>query len=255
MVGAIHGWGTLMSCVTKHLQKVLILLLTCIAGVSNAQIPVTDVLGLTQQIQQVAAWSQQYTQMASQLANQAQQIQNQVEQIKSVTGGRGMGGLAQNMLRQELPADYLNTYDRLRSLGSSGASNGARSILATIKGADCSAKFPLDQQLRMRCEASQLALPQNIDFVNGAIAAAKQRQTQLTQLASSIDTTDSKAAADLTNRMLQEMTLLQNEKMLIDMALKQQQQQLALSQQQSAAEGARRINRSSAGSVNAFNLD
>lgn len=243
-----------MTFKASSLKATLVAGLILVGHGASAQIPVTDVLQLTQQIQQVTAWAQQYGQMASNLENQLTQIKNQYEQIKSITGGRGMGDLARNMIRQELPQDYVAQYDRLRQLGKGGASAGARSVLASIKSADCATKFPLDEQQRRSCEASQLAVPQNVDLINKSIESSRQRQAELARLSASIDTTDQKAASDLSNRMLQELAFLQNEKMMMDMALKAQEQQLALSQQQAAAEGARRLTRSS-GNANPFNLN
>ena len=56
---------------------------------AHAQIPVTDVASLTQQIQQVVSWGQQLQQMKSQLQQQQQMYQ-------SMSGGRGLGSLLNN---------------------------------------------------------------------------------------------------------------------------------------------------------------
>ncbi|WP_218668887.1 type IV secretion system protein [Variovorax sp. KK3] len=225
------------------------------AAGASAQIPVTDIASLTQQVQQVMSWTQQYKQMIDSLKNQKEQIDNQVRQIQSLTGGRGMANLAGNMLRQELPADFLTRYDQLRSLGAGGASSGAKAIYEQIRTFDCAQRYPGNQRDRMNCEATAMAIPQNLDLINGSLNSAKQRQSQLRQLGAAIDTSDAKAAADLSNRMSLEIAYLQNEKMMMDMALQQQQQQLALSQQRTAEEGAKRLTRSNGGGANPFNLD
>lgn len=67
---------------------------------ANAGIPVIDAAALTQAVQQVAAWAQQYQQMAS-------QIQNLERSYAAVNGARNMGSLVNNPLsRQYLPAEY-----------------------------------------------------------------------------------------------------------------------------------------------------
>lgn len=67
---------------------------------ANAGIPVIDAAALTQAVQQVAAWAQQYQQMAS-------QIQNLERSYAAVNGARSMGSLVNNPLsRQYLPAEY-----------------------------------------------------------------------------------------------------------------------------------------------------
>lgn len=226
-----------------------------VAGGAHAQIPVTDVASLTQQIQQVMSWAQQYQQMIDQLDNQKQQIENQLDQIKLKKGGRGMSQVGAGMVRQALPSDFLNQYDKLRGQGSSGASSGARRIYDGIRTFDCAQKFVSDPTARISCEASAMAVPQNIDLINTSIDSAKKRQQQLSSFISQVDSADEKAAADLQNRIASELAMMQNEKMLMDMAIQQQQQQLALTQQKQAEEGAKRLTRGSGGGSNPFNLN
>lgn len=213
-----------------------------------AQIPVTDLLGLAQQIQQVASWVQQYQQMVDQLKAQK-------EQLQAVTGSRGMSQLGGNMARQQLPSDFAGTYDQLRSQGAAGASSAAQTVYSAIKRYDCSEKFPNDQRSRISCEASAMAAPENVSLLNTVVSSAQRRMQDLKQLQSQVDTTDAKAAADLANRLSVEIAYLQNEKVLLDMALQQREQQLALTRQQQAEEGAKRLTRSSGGGSNPFNLN
>lgn len=219
----------------------------CSSG-AFAQIPVTDLLGLAQDIQQVASWVQQYQQMV-------EQLQNQKNQLEAVTGSRGMSLLASNMTRQELPQDFVGTYDKLRSMGKYGASNDARAIYDTIRVYDCATKYPTNQNQRLMCEARAMAAPENVSLINRSIGSAQQRQNQLKQMQASIDTSDAKAAQDLNNRISLELAHLQNEKLMLDMALQQRKEQLELTQQQAAEEGARRLSRGSGGGTNPFNLN
>ena len=67
---------------------------------AQAGIPVIDTANLTQAIQQVTAWAQQYGQMA-------QQIQQMTSQLQNAQGIRGMGSLVNNPAsRNYLPQDY-----------------------------------------------------------------------------------------------------------------------------------------------------
>lgn len=85
----------------KRLIAAVMLIFGAGMGVNaNAGIPVIDAAALTQAVQQVAAWSQQYQQMAS-------QIQNLERTYAAVNGARNMGSLVNNPLsRQYLPAEY-----------------------------------------------------------------------------------------------------------------------------------------------------
>src|SRR6478672_426119 len=86
-----------------------------LAGNALAQIPVTDIASLTQQMQQVAAWSKQYQQMT-------QQYQQTTAQLNAIKGARGMGQLLNTpSQRQQLPTGFVAQFDQLRSLGAGGA--------------------------------------------------------------------------------------------------------------------------------------
>jgi len=211
-----------------------------------AQIPVTDLASLTQQIQQVAAWAQQYEQMV-------QSIKNQQQQLSAMTGARGMGSLLNNETQQALPTDFVSMADKLRSQGAGGASAAATAIYNSIKTYDCGQRFPKDVTSQQSCEAAALATPQNISLLNDSVAAAQQRQSQLKSYAASIDAaTDAKAAADLSNRLSLEVAYLQNEKIMMDIAAKQLEQQRELTAQQQTDEGVKRMTTSSGGGSNPF---
>jgi type IV secretion system protein VirB5 len=197
------------------------------APASHAQIPVTDAASLTQQIQQVAAWAQQYQQMV-------QQYQRMTEQLNAIKGPRGMGQLL-NLpgVRQQLPEGFLGEFDRLRSLGIGGASSDSLAIYNSIRTFDCSAQYPKDQPARLACEASAMVNPTNLALIGRSISASQSRMTQLQGLMSAIDgAEDTKAAQDLANRISLETALLHNEKMMMDMALAQQERQAKLIEQQ-----------------------
>lgn len=203
---------------------------------AQAQIPVTDVASLTQQVQQVLAWSQQASQMV-------QQYQKMSEQLNAIRGTRGMGQLLNTpQARQQLPDGFLGQFDKLRSLGVGGASSDARAIYESIRTFDCAAQFPNNQQSRLSCEAGAMVHPTNLALIGRSISSSQARMTQLQGLMSAIDSADdTKAAQDLSNRINVEMALLQNEKMMMDMALAQQEREAKLLKQQKKEAGVKRL--------------
>lgn len=228
----------------------------CFATTSSgafAQIPVTDVASLTQQIQQVMSWMQQYEQMIESIEKYKTQIENQEKQIKAITGGRGMGSLQSSGTQQKLPSDFTSIADKLRSQGAGGASAGAKAVYDSIKTYACAERFPKDVASQRSCEASALAIPSNIALLNDSVDSAKKRQNELKSYAGSIDSaSDAKAAADLTNRLTLEVAYLQNEKMMMEMAAKQLEEQKKLTAQKKAEEGTKRMTNSSGGGTNPF---
>lgn len=199
-------------------------------------IPVIDVAQLGQQILQVKAWAEQYSQMM-------QQYQKLTEQLDAIKGARGMGQLMNiPALRQQLPADFVSQFDRLRSLGAAGATGEAVAIYNSIRTFDCASQFPNDQASRLSCEASAMVNPTNLGLINKSIESSKSRVTQLQNLINAIDSaSDIKAAQDLSNRINMEVALLQNEKMMMDMALAQQERQAKLLDQKKKEEGVKRL--------------
>jgi type IV secretion system protein VirB5 len=206
-------------------------------GSAVAQIPVTDVASLTQQMQQVAAWSQQYQQMT-------QQYQQMTAQLNAIKGARGMGQLLNNVsvMRQELPTDFIGQFDKLRSMGAAGATPEAVAIYDSIRTFNCSSQFPKNQLARLSCEASAMVNPTNLSLINKSIASSKGRMGQLQGLMSAIDgAEDTKAAQDLSNRINMETAILHNEKMMMDMALAQQERQAKILDQQKKEAGTKRL--------------
>jgi type IV secretion system protein VirB5 len=210
-------------------------------------IPVIDVANLAQAIQQVTAWSNQYSQMV-------QQYQMLTNQLTAITGTRGLGEILNAAgLRQQLPADFVGQFEQLRSLGFAGASPAATAIYQSISTFNCASQFPNDQKGRLSCEATALVVPTNISLINTSIASSQDRVRQLQGLMSHINAADdAKAAADLSNRITVEMAMLQNEKMMMDMALAQQQAQAKLLEQQKTEAGLKRV--TSTTGTNPFSL-
>jgi len=203
----------------------------------HAQIPVTDTAAIskswTAHLAEIAKW-------AEQLRAMEQQYSQLRMQYNSITGSRGMGQLMNNVSRHVLPDDFIQSYNRLLTLGQGGASNDARIIYETIKKLDC-ARFQ-DSNAKLQCQAQAYAEPENAAFINNALKSSQERAAQLRQLVTEIDSaTDLKAATDLSNRIAAEQSLLQNEQTLVNLALAQRQSQTSLVVQSSETEGRRAI--------------
>ena len=218
----------------------------CMTLTAHAGIPVIDVAAVAQALLQVQSWAQQYKQMVTSL-------EHAKGQLDAIKGGRGMGLLLNDpSVRNALGADFTSTFDKLRSSGSAGASAQANAIYGAISTFGCSSQFSSAAE-RRSCEAGALATPSMIVVMNESIDKSQKRAAEINKLIAAIDgAPDTKAAADLQNRIGSEVALLNNEKALMDMALAQLQAQEALGAQQRREAGLKRLK---AGGVNPFAMD
>lgn len=203
----------------------------------HAQIPVTDAAAITRSweghLEEIAKWADQLNAMKQQYA----QLQRQYD---ALTGSSGMGQLMKQGLRQQLPDDFTQSYERLILLGRAGASEDARAIYEAVKQRGCDGW--LNENARQSCEAKHYAEPENAAYINKALQLAQTRANQLQQLLNQIDgATDLKTATDLGNRISAEQTLLENEQTLVNLALAQRQSQAALIAQANAERNRKRL--------------
>lgn len=172
-------------------------------GSASAQIPVTDVASLTQQMQQVVSWGQQLQQMKA-------QIDQQKQMYASVSGSRGLGQLLNDpTLRSALPADWQQVYAAIQKGGYSGLTDKAKAIRDSNAIYSCQGSAAADQQLCNR-ELNKVAQ----DKANAMVAydAAGKRLDNIQALMAQIDnTTDAKAIGELQTRMQAEQAMIQNE--------------------------------------------
>ena len=78
------------------------------SAAAHAQgIPVIDVAALTQAINQVLAWEQQYNQMIQQINQLQQQTQTATRQLSALTGSRGLGTIV-NQIPQSVVDPFFN---------------------------------------------------------------------------------------------------------------------------------------------------
>jgi type IV secretion system protein VirB5 len=185
-------------------------LLFCgLANVAQAQIPVTDVAGLTQQIQQVVSWGQQLQQMKA-------QIDQQKATYEAMSGSRGLGNLMNNpTLKNTLPQDWQKVYSAVQQGGYQGLTSGAKAIRDANRVNDCVDRTTTLQALCQR-EANKSA--QDKAFAQEAYAGAQARLDNIQGLMSQIDaTTDAKSIAELNARMQAEQAMIQNEQTKLQM--------------------------------------
>lgn len=166
---------------------------------AHAIMPVIDVANLAEAIQQVAAWGQQYGQMA-------RQIQQMQEQYASLNGVRGMAGLVNNPAsRQYLPADY-------QTILSDGVGRWAaiRDAAKKFDVASTSLSASSDAAQAFNQVAKQAAI--NRAGAELAYSTASQRFSDIQVLLDKVNAApDAKDMADLQGRIQAEQVMMQNE--------------------------------------------
>lgn len=216
---------------TNRITIALAILLTTQANAGG--IPVIDASQIAQTILIVKAHAKDLAQLVEQVKTAKSQLVEAKATLAAMKGGRGMSQLGNmNGVRQALPADFVKTADTIKSLGAAGASANAKAIYKAIKQFGCDEQFTTDAAMRTLCEANAYAAPTTLTLVQDSVQRSQGRAEKLQQILASIDTTDVKAAADLQNRIQLESAMLQNEKIMMDMALQSQQMQQQLVAQQ-----------------------
>jgi type IV secretion system protein VirB5 len=222
--------------VRANIHKLAFCVATSVSCAAFGQgIPVIDAASLAQTIAIVKG-------QVDEIAHLAQQVATAKSQLAAVTGGRGMASLADtSQVRQALPPGFMAAADSMRRLGAAGASKDAKAIYESVKRFGCDEQFPSNAELRRSCEASAYMTPTTIGLIQESAARAQERAAKLSSMVASIDTADAKAAMDLQNRISIESAMLANEKMLMDMALQNQQAQKELLAQQRREEGMKKV--------------
>ena len=220
------------------LGAMVVLVSLAFAPAARAQIPVTDVASLTQQIQQVMSWVQQYSQMVEQIRNQVQQISQLRETYNSMTGDRAMGGLlngvADQTARRYLPADMAQLYDIYNGTIVPGYAalatriTGLRSTLSSLPPG----YFPAGSQLETQLNKALDSLGAQRVMAQEAYKAVGDRVTNTENLMATISSaTDPAAIAQLQARIQGEQVLAQNETTRIALMQYQQAAQRAEQEQ------------------------
>jgi len=191
-----------------------------------AGIPVIDASGLAQQVQQVASWAKQYTQMQQQFT-QLQSTYN------SLSGVRGMANLVNNpTLRNYLPSEYQ------AMLSNNGMPAGLSGSIASIRD---SARILGVQSTALDAtsdSARAMENMQNQNALNRAIGEEGYRQAagrfaSIQVLLDRVNSApDQKDILDLQARIQAEQVMLQNEQSKLQMMTYLSNVQRDISQQQ-----------------------
>ena len=113
------------------------------SNAAQAGIPVIDVASLTQAIQQVIAWGQQYGQMTDQYQQLVQQYQQAVQQYNALTGTRNLGNVLNNPALQHAVPDgtaLMSVYSAVNTRGFAGLSDTAQALRNATAVYDCSGR-------------------------------------------------------------------------------------------------------------------
>lgn len=193
----------------KARTKILATLTLCAAmhAPAHAITAVIDAAVLTQAIQQVQAWSQQY-----------QQMQSQISQLRqahaSMTGDRGMSGLLSGQNRSYLPPNW---NDAMRVLDTPGTSYGdlasaARQIRQAQAVLSQQETDRLSPQMRQYLEQTRSLSASQQAIGQSAYQTAARRVTTLQSLTNALSgQTDPKAVMDLQARIASEQAALAND--------------------------------------------
>jgi type IV secretion system protein VirB5 len=217
--------SSLENRMTFSAKKKIAASLLCLSSAAYAQIPVTITASFpdtANQIQTMTQWANQYTQMVGQI-NQMKQ------QYVSITGNRGLGQIMNNpALRGYLPDQWAGIYDKVRGGTLPGISSAANSIFST-EGFDGAAVGGRKRQLDVMAANKAMTMQ--------AYDATLARVSNINALMAKADTTmDTKAAADLQNRMAAENAMIQNEQIRLNLLAQLQVAETQLANEQRAHE-------------------
>lgn len=192
---------------------------------AHAQIPVTDVAVLAQQIQQVEAWVQQYNQMVTQLTQGKQAYQ-------SITGSRGLqaleNGTTQQNARRYLPGDL----SQIISLYTGSVVPGYAALttrINTLQGQISTLPpgyFPAGSTAQAELTRITTTLATQRALAEAAFNASTNRTPSVETMLATIGTsTDPKAMQELQTRITGEQVITANETNRIQVLAYQQQVQ------------------------------
>lgn len=174
-----------------------------------AQIPVSDVVSITTQVQNqvqtMAQWAQQFQQMRA-------QIELTQTQMKSVTGSRGKGQLFDNpLVSPQLPADWVAVVESVK----------AGKAYETERS-----KYQVFPDRPKRNALNDTIAAQNVTM-SDLYSRSNDRMGQVRNLMQEIDQAEDPAAkTDLTNRLINEHNAMQADQNLVTVLQSKQRQEL-----------------------------
>lgn len=186
------------------MKKTLLCLMLSIPMMATAGIPVVDA---SSSAMRAAEFVKNMAQLQTQYQNLVAQLKQQEATYKSIVGTRNVADLL-NKTSKFLPADTFKTYENIRNGNNDGLLGDMLALQQkyNVSGTDTKA---MRGAISNQSNQSKL---RNEAIVNQAFQRANLRIQNLQQMMANIDATgDTKAAADLQNRINTEMSLIQVE--------------------------------------------
>ncbi|WP_256330861.1 type IV secretion system protein [Pelistega sp. MC2] len=173
--------------------KNIVLVISSIFAITTAKaggIPVIDGAALAQD---AANFVKQIAEMKNQVENQIKQLTELKNQVSAMTGGRGMGNIARNVI-DNVPDSWKEIYSKTQDIANNTRLNDKFDPEAGTKG-----------------------LLSMLDSTDQTFSDIKQRISRIEELTNKINTTtDIKASADLQNRIAAEQTAISNQQVKLD---------------------------------------
>lgn len=169
---------------------------------ARAGIPVIDAAALTQQIQQVVSWVQQFQQMQDQFNKLQAQLQQMTTMTNKLDGARSLGSILNDpTIKAALPPEMRDAAQLMLNPSALGTSQ------ANINGILASFGITGVNDL-----TSTKGVADAIGKAQAILTSTQQRQTQLTALAARVDgASDAKESMDLLNRNTLEVANINNQ--------------------------------------------
>jgi type IV secretion system protein VirB5 len=189
--------------IRKYITSAMLALsVMCAAMPARAGIPVIDAAALTQQIQQVVSWVQQFQQMQDQFTKLQQQFQQMQTMTTKLDGARSLGSILNDpAIKAALPPEMRDAASMLLNPSALGTSQ------ANIDSIMASFGITGTSQL-----ASATGVADAMGKSQAILTSTQQRQAQLQALAGRVDgAADAKESMDLLNRNTLEVASINNQ--------------------------------------------
>jgi type IV secretion system protein VirB5 len=182
---------------------------------AQAQIVVSDPGSMAQRVLQ---WVVEAEQFVEQLAKMKLQYDMLKDAYDAATGARSLGDVFDNpLLRQYLPAEWVEIYDRVNKLGYNAMTQAQREIYQANQAFDACASTK-DEEERLTCEALAIQASVKKGLIVPAIQMTAQRSLQIQALMKKMgETKDMKEAAEIQGRIDAENAQIANSQAEIQM--------------------------------------
>jgi type IV secretion system protein VirB5 len=166
---------------------------------AQAQVVVSDPTSITQR---ALLWVKEAEEFAKQVAMAVQQYNMLKSAYEAATSARSLGDVFDNpLLRQYLPAEWVEIYDRVNRLGYNAMTAAQREIYQANRAFDACASTK-DEDERLTCEALAIQASVKKGLIVPAIQMTAQRSLQIKQLMKKMgETKDMKEAAEIQGRI------------------------------------------------------